>query len=475
MKRGVVMGKIVGAYILPHPPVMIEEIGRKDALKVSNTVKALEEVSTKIAEQKPDTIIIITPHGPLFRDGMTFWMEDRLIGSFKEFGAPNLKYEFENDVKFAEKIMEESEKEGVYCIPFSKDMAKTYRVGFGLDHGALVPLHFINMHNEKFKLVHITYSGLPKEDHYKLGMAIAKSIEFLDRNAVIIASGDLSHRLILGAPAGYSERGKEYDNLYMDIINKGNIQDLLSMEEELIYAAGECAYKSTVVLMGCFAECTVKGDILSYEGPFGVGYCVAELKWENCGNRNNFLEKYMDNKNQYLKTVRKKEDPYVKLARTTLENRVRYGKKTEIPKDLPKEMTEKRAGVFVSLKKNGELRGCIGTIGPTTKNIAHEIMQNAISAGLKDPRFFPLEEDELDDLIYSVDVLGEPETIKSLDELDPKRYGVIVRKGMGTGLLLPNLEGVDTVEEQISIALRKAGIRQNEDYQIERFEVIRHN
>lgn len=469
------MGRILGAYILPHPPIMIEEIGRRDTLKVSGTVKALEEVSTKIAAQNPDTIVIITPHGPLFRDAMTFSMEERLIGSFKDFGAPNLKYDFNNDVELAEKIMKESDKEGVFCIPFTKDMAKTYRVRHTLDHGALVPLHFISRANKDFKLVHITYSGLSNEAHYKLGMAITKAIECLDRNSVIIASGDLSHRLKLDAPAGYNKRGQEFDNLYMNIVKNGDALALLSMEDELISCAGECAYKSTVVLMGCFDKCNFRGDIISYEGPFGVGYCVAELKWENCGKGKSILKEYIGNKNQHIEVIREKEDPYVRLARATLENRVKYNTKTEAPEGLPVEMIEKRAGVFVSLKKDGELRGCIGTIGPTTKNIAHEIIQNAISAGLKDPRFFPVEEDELDELIYSVDVLGEAERVKSLDELDPKRYGVIVKRGMRTGLLLPNLEGIDTVEEQISIALKKAGIRENEDYQIERFEVIRHN
>jgi len=137
-------------------------------------------------------------------------------------------------------------------------------------------------------------------------------------------------------------------------------------------------------------------------------------------------------------------------------------------------LVSNRAGVFVSLKLDGSLRGCIGTISPTTASIADEIIRNAISAGTEDPRFPPVSEDELPRLIYSVDVLGEAEKIESLDELDPVRYGVIVTKGHRRGLLLPNLEGVDTAEEQVSIALRKAGISPNENYQLERFEVVRH-
>jgi AmmeMemoRadiSam system protein A len=137
-------------------------------------------------------------------------------------------------------------------------------------------------------------------------------------------------------------------------------------------------------------------------------------------------------------------------------------------------MTENRAGAFVSLKKYGQLRGCIGTISPAYSNIAQEIIGNAISAGTRDPRFHPVRKDELDGIVYSVDILGEPEPIESIDQLDVKRYGVIVRAGRRSGLLLPDLEGVDTPEEQVSIALRKAGIRPDENYRMERFEVVRH-
>jgi AmmeMemoRadiSam system protein A len=172
--------------------------------------------------------------------------------------------------------------------------------------------------------------------------------------------------------------------------------------------------------------------------------------------------------------LRKSEDPYVRLARKTLETYVAEKRLIEIPNDLPGEMLNNKAGVFVSIKKDGQLRGCIGTISPTTKNIAEEIMQNAISSGTRDPRFDPVEAGELDSLVYSVDVLKEPEPVNSMDELDVVRYGVIVRSGRRSGLLLPNLEGVDTPREQVSIALKKAGISPDSDFDMERFEVIRH-
>jgi len=158
-----------------------------------------------------------------------------------------------------------------------------------------------------------------------------------------------------------------------------------------------------------------------------------------------------------------------------LETFVKTGKRLErLPDGLPAEMTGQAAGAFVSLHAHGQLRGCIGTTGPTTESDAWEIVQNAVSACSRDPRFVPVGIEELDSLEYSVDVLGQPEPISSPEQLDVKKYGVIVSCGARQGLLLPDLEGVDTVEQQIDIARQKGGIGSKEKYTQERFEVVRH-
>ncbi len=169
-------------------------------------------------------------------------------------------------------------------------------------------------------------------------------------------------------------------------------------------------------------------------------------------------------------------DKYVQLAKNTIE---KYIKESEIyspsEDELTDEMSSKRAGAFVSIHKKGDLRGCIGTIAPTKDCLAKEIVSNAIAASTRDPRFSAITEDELEDLEINVDVLGEPEAIDSPDMLDVKRYGVIVEKGYRRGLLLPDLEGVDTVEYQIAIAMQKAGIGFDEKgIKLYRFEVVRH-
>lgn len=165
--------------------------------------------------------------------------------------------------------------------------------------------------------------------------------------------------------------------------------------------------------------------------------------------------------------------PLVKLAKETVEKFVLNGETAQIPADLSSEM-KGRAGVFVSIKENGELRGCIGTFSPCTKNVACEIIQNAISAATQDPRFLPVSPEELNGLEYSIDVLTSPEKVADKKELDPKKYGVIVKSSERRGLLLPDLEGVDTVDEQISIASMKAGIHPSEKIELYRFEVKRY-
>jgi hypothetical protein len=162
----------------------------------------------------------------------------------------------------------------------------------------------------------------------------------------------------------------------------------------------------------------------------------------------------------------------VRLAKKTVEMYISEGKVLK-PQRLTLRMKEK-AGVFVSIHRLGELRGCIGTIEPQRSNVAEEIIVNAISSATRDPRFLPITPDELKDLDYSVDVLTKPEPVKSKDQLDPRRYGVIVEAGWRKGVLLPDLEGVDSVDYQIDVCRQKAGIAPNEPVRLYRFEVKRY-
>jgi AmmeMemoRadiSam system protein A len=307
-----------------------------------------------------------------------------------------------------------------------------------------------------------------------LGRCITKTAQKLGRRIVFVASGDLSHKLKEDGPYGFSEEGVRFDKEVTEAMREGDFLRLLEFSPDFCEAAAECGLRSFIILAGALSGKAVTSDLLSYEGTFGVGYAVCEFVITGDEEERHFDKIFTQKQRDLAKERQKSEDAYVHLARISLETYVTTGKYAKLPEDLPEELTARKAGVFVSLKKHGSLRGCIGTIAPVTQSIAKEILKNAVSAGAEDPRFPPVTEDELSELIYSVDVLGEAEPIKEKISLDVKRYGVIVTSGRKRGLLLPNLEGVETIDQQVSIAKKKAGIYDNEKFSLERFEVVRH-
>ncbi len=167
------------------------------------------------------------------------------------------------------------------------------------------------------------------------------------------------------------------------------------------------------------------------------------------------------------------EEYITNLARRAVEEYIVSGKEVEVDEDELPDILKKEAGVFVTLKKNGELRGCMGTFRSVQKNAAYEIISNAMTAAENDPRFPEVDKSELDDITISVDILSEPEKVDDKSELDPKKYGILVKGGHQTGLLLPDLEGIDTAEKQIEVARRKAGLSPNTKLEIYRFSVQR--
>ncbi len=459
------MKNILGGYLTPHPPIILEEIGRGEEKKAQDTIEAMKTIAKDIRSKSPGTIVLITPHGPVFSDAVAISGEKNLKGSFKDFGFENLKYEFKNNTSLVEKILEKCSQEDLVTVKIDEDVSKIYNVDYELDHGALVPLDFINKEYKDFKLVHITYGLLPAKELYRFGQIIKESIIELDEKAIVIASGDLSHKLLEDGPYDYSPKGKEFDEKIMDIIQKNNLKDLVTFDEKLAEEAGECGLRSLIVMAGALDKLKTETEVLSYQGTFGVGYGTAIIDLAEKDDKG--LEDEEDTSS--IEKIRRDESEYVKLARKSLEHFVRTGNYLDIEEESPS-----KKGVFVTLKKDGELRGCIGTTESTTNSLEREIIQNAVSAGTQDPRFPKVEKEELDDLVYSVDILFEPEEIESIDDLDVEKYGVIVSNAKQRGLLLPNLEGVDTVYDQVKIALNKAGIRQDEYFAIERFKVERY-
>lgn len=446
------MGIVFGC-IVPHPPLLVPDIGGGQERAISATTKAMETLTDKLADCSPQVILIISPHGNYYPKAMGILAAKSSQGDLSRWGSRSPRHHFESDLSLVSLIEEEAKADG---IPIKSIGDRSYE----LDHGVMVPMHFLIQGSKGILLVPLTFSWLPLDKHFAFGKVLRRAADKSQKRVAVVASGDLSHRLLPGAPSGYDPMGAVFDKKLVEALACLDVAAILGLDEDLIDRAGECGLRSIVILLGALDGLEVKPEVLSYEGPFGVGYLVAAFEVQSSpepGKRGNKAREV---------------HPLVELARGTVESYVRSGKVSQ-PKELTPEMKE-RAGVFVSIKKHGELRGCIGTFEPTKANVAEEIIANAISSATKDPRFLPVTESELKELEYSVDILTHPEPITDISKLDPKKYGIIVECGFRRGLLLPDLEGVDTVQEQIAICRAKAGILPEEPINLYRFQVRRY-
>ena len=459
---------ILGAVIVPHPPLIIPTVGRGREREVQATIDAYQTAAKQAAAWEPEVLIITSPHSVMYADYFHISPGRGAAGDMSAFGAAQTKLRVEYDSPLRDEIIRRAEAAGLRVGTLGeRDSA--------LDHGTFLPLFFLREAGVDCPILRIGLSGFSPLDHYRLGQCITQAVDALGRRAVFVASGDLSHKLKDDGPYGYAPEGPAFDHQVTQAMAEGDFLRFLTMDRSLSERAAECGLRSFQIMAGALDGLAVEARFLSYEGITGVGYGVATFTITGLDEDRRFGEQCEAIEHARLAEKKASEDPWVKLARLSLETFVKTGKRLErLPDSLPAEMTDQAAGVFVSLHAHGQLRGCIGTTGPTTESVAWEIVQNAVSACSRDPRFIPVGVDELDGLEYSVDILGQPEPISSPDQLDVKKYGVIVSCGRRRGLLLPDLEGVDTVEQQVDIARQKGGIGSREKYTLERFKVVRH-
>ena len=459
---------ILGAVIVPHPPLIIPTVGRGREQEVQSTIDAYRTVAKQVAAWEPEVLIITSPHQVMYADYFHIAPGQGAIGDMSAFGAGQTKLGVEYDAQLRDELIRRAESAGLRAGTLGERNPS-------LDHGTFLPLYFLQESGVDCPILRIGLSGFSPIDHYRLGQCIVQAVETLRRRAVFIASGDLSHKLREDGPYGFAPEGPEFDWQITEAMAAGDFLQFLTMDPALCDRAAECGLRSFQIMAGALDGLAVESKLLSYEGVTGVGYGVATFAVTGPDEDRRFGEQCAELERTRLAEKKASEDPWVKLARLSLETFVKTGMRLEcLPDGLPAEMTGQTAGAFVSLHTHGQLRGCIGTTGPTTESVAWEIVQNAVSACSRDPRFPPVTVAELDSLEYSVDVLGQPEPISSPAELDVKKYGVIVSCGGRRGLLLPDLEGVDTVEQQIDIARQKGGISSREKYTLGRFEVVRH-
>jgi MEMO1 family protein len=459
---------IVFSGIAPHPPIMVPEVGRESIAEVRGSIDAMAELTRRLVESGADTVVLISPHAPLEPYAFVAYRGATVTGDFANFRAPGVHFEVSIDEDLLAAITKTAQHDGYEVVSLASHQ---------LDHGTAVPLYFLYHNGWTGDVVGLGYSFLSNEDHLRFGSCIGKAINELGRSVAIVASGDLSHRLKPDAPAGYNPAAYIFDSEVVDALRCNSPDRIVNIDQDLRRIAGECGYRSMLVAIGATRELPLDCEVLHYEAPFGVGYLVAQLTAKS---------KALNNTTAYgsqrIESSTSPEsldlDPgpaaLPSLARAAVEAYVLDDIQLDPPL-VTSGLLAARAACFVSLKTlDGQLRGCIGTIEPVKDTLAEELIANAINAATRDPRFSPVKPEELENLRFSVDVLSAPEPA-TFDELDPLVYGVIVEDDSGShrGLLLPDLEGVDTVTKQVEIAARKGGIPPETPMRFWRFRVNR--
>ncbi len=258
------------AAICPHPPLIIPEIGGSQTVLAKKTIDALEKLAKEFKRVAPETIIIISPHGPMRYDKFTINFEDNFKGSFSDFGAVNSDYSFSNNLPLAKLIFSELRKKD---FPLEVVREST------IDHGVLIPLHHLLKDLDwKPKIITLTYTALDWETHFNFGKFIDKVIDEVDQNIAIIASGDMSHRLTEEAPAGFSPYGIKFDQTLIELLKKDEVAKIMNLNPDFCEEAGECGLRSIIVALGALDAHRYSFKQFSYEGPIGVGYLVGQWK-----------------------------------------------------------------------------------------------------------------------------------------------------------------------------------------------------
>ena len=259
---------LVFSAICPHPPLLIPNIGKGNLDKIKNTVTALKELEKELYASKPDVILIISPHGEIIPDAFCLNLNSNYQANFEDFGDFTTKMEFKSSPMLTLHLKERVE-DFLPLVLSSEDK---------LDHGCAVPLFYLTKHLKNIEVIPIFYSLLDYDKHFQFGQLLKKEIVKSEKRVAVIASGDLSHVLTKDAPAGYSPKGEEFDTKFISLLKRKDVRGILKMDHHLIDEAAECGLRSFLILLGIIEEYQYEVNVLSYEGPFGVGYLVANFK-----------------------------------------------------------------------------------------------------------------------------------------------------------------------------------------------------
>lgn len=401
------------AALMCHAPIVLPEVGGRDARECVRTTRAMREVAARAVAAHPDRIVLVSPHSPRRRREWSAWTGQHR-GDLSAFRAPQVRVDLPDAPEVAVAL----------------DLPAVHSTE-PLDHGAMVPLAFLWAAGWRGPTAILAQ---PWEEPGALAMG--QRLAALPGRTVVIASGDMSHRLLPGAPAGYHPRARAFDRAFVDGLERADWAAALAAgwREE----AAEDVVESSAFAMGAVGA-PRNPEVLAYEGPFGVGYTEAVFADER--------------------------PPLYAVARQAIRARL-FGAPYAPPSD-----DRPAAGVFVTVRKDGALRGCVGSIVPQSASLYAETARMAPEAAFGDDRFPPVDAAELPDLHFEVSVLEPPERVDDPSALDPSVYGVIVSSGWKRALMLPEVEGLDTVDQQLQAVRHKAGIRPDAPVRLERFRV----
>lgn len=475
-------------FVLPHPPVLIEEVGGGESHQLKNTREAYECVRKEIEEIAPDLILFISPHGPVFIDAIAVYDLEEYKGSLSDFGC-HKTYTFLKSEMFIKQLMKKEEEESLGFYALNKEEFLSFQYSPVLDYGVLVPLHFLEESIKKIPMVCMTFANFSFESLLRAGKRLQELATESKQKTILLCSGDLSHTLSLDAPCGYHSDGEKLDTLFKEAMASHEPFHPLLADSLLIENAKPCLLEPYAMALGATLGYKKTTSLLSYEAPFGVGYLVASISLDlhsplgDDQGYNHFIKTRQENAEQRII----QSHSLVKVARKTIEHLLVYD---ELPRfevldygiklaeesvlfeadELRRFLSESR-GVFVSIKNHRGLRGCMGSVVPRKKSILEEVIFQTKQASMNDPRFDPLSQSDLLEITVTVELLSDLERVENSDELNPQIYGVLIQSGENRSLLLPNLEGIDDVETQLKIASNKGGFTVNEIETIHRFTV----
>jgi AmmeMemoRadiSam system protein A len=433
------MPGIVAGALVAHPPILLAEVGGAQSQQVRATADALQELDGILSMVEADLVVVVSPHSPSSMTSLPVRRGANAGGNLARFRAPHIQVAAQVDVVLADSLIADGRRAG-----FSLIWAEETE----LDHGVVVPLHSLPKTMANKRCIFMGVSGWPLGRFIEFGVWLQHRLR--DRFAILIASGDLSHRLTPDAPYGYRPEGPVFDRLVIDALRERNWKRIEGLDPDLVEEAGECGLRPLAILLGAAGAAGLQSHVLSYEGPFGVGYPVVA----------------------FTATMVADTAPTIgldiqALGRQAIDTYLRTRRLIEPPQPIPLDL-QAPAAVFVSLYKDGELRGCVGSVHPTAATAAHELIRYAVASAVRDPRFDPVRLDEVGALTIKVQLLDPPEAT-NISGLNPQTHGIIVRRGDRQALLLPGINGIDTPEQQLRAACDKAGIERNAPIELERF------